>query len=109
MEPASLTHSRTGSLENPGVLENVPGHVIPILTREFDDFDTESTSFHESGRTEGEDFNQFVERVGTQDFEAKVKDLTMPVEFGLENLNFFIDWSKNAPFEVQRGEGECAV
>src|SRR5437588_8129838 len=35
----------TGSLENPEVLENVPGHVIPILEREFDDFDTESTRF----------------------------------------------------------------
>jgi hypothetical protein len=24
-------------------------------------------------------------------------------------MNYFIDWSKNAPFEVVRGEGECAV
>src|SRR5437588_10184430 len=37
--------ARTGSLENPEVLENVPGHVIPILEREFDDFDTESTRY----------------------------------------------------------------
>jgi len=47
MEPASLdaqkTSAREGSIENPEVLENVPGHVIPILEREFDDFDTEST------------------------------------------------------------------
>ncbi len=50
MEPASLDSTKTksprsGSLENPEVLENVPGHVIPILEREFDDFDTESTRF----------------------------------------------------------------
>src|SRR5947208_3234198 len=52
MEPASLDttkeqngSARSGSLENPEVLENVPGHVIPILEREFDDFDTESTRF----------------------------------------------------------------
>ena len=31
-----------GSLESPEVYENVPGHVIPILEREFDDFDTEA-------------------------------------------------------------------
>src|SRR4029453_989263 len=31
-----------GSLENPEVYENVPGHVIPILEREFDDFDSEA-------------------------------------------------------------------
>ena len=36
---------KRGSLENPEVYENVPGHVIPILEREFDDFDTEAASF----------------------------------------------------------------
>src|SRR3712207_8486893 len=30
-----------GTLENPEVYENVPGHIIPILEKEFDDFDTE--------------------------------------------------------------------
>ncbi len=34
-----------GSLENPEVYENVPGHVIPVLEREFDDFDNESERF----------------------------------------------------------------
>ncbi len=65
--------------------------------------------FYESERAAEEEFNQFVERVGTQEFEARVKDLTMPIEFNLENMNYFVDWSKNAPFEVIRGEGECAV
>src|SRR5688572_8940006 len=36
---------KRGSLENPEVYENVPGHAIPILEREFDDFDTEAASF----------------------------------------------------------------
>ena len=36
---------RTGTLENPESYENVPGHVIPILEREFDDFDTEAERF----------------------------------------------------------------
>jgi hypothetical protein len=31
------------------------------------------------------------------------------MEFGLDTMNEFIDWSRNAPFQVQRGEGECAV
>jgi sulfite reductase beta subunit-like hemoprotein len=65
--------------------------------------------FYEAERTEGEEFNEFVERVGTPAFEAQVKDLTMPVEFSLENMNYFVDWSRSGPFEVQRGEGECAV
>jgi sulfite reductase beta subunit-like hemoprotein len=65
--------------------------------------------YYEAERTEGEGFNAFVDRVGAASFEERVRDLSMPIEFSLENMNFFIDWTKNAPFEVQRGEGECAV
>jgi sulfite reductase beta subunit-like hemoprotein len=65
--------------------------------------------FYEAERADGEEFNTFVDRIGTTEFEARVRDLTMPIEFNLENMNYFIDWTKNAPFEVIRGEGECAV
>jgi len=65
--------------------------------------------FYESERQDGEEFNAFVDRVGPQEFEAQVKDLTLPIEFSLENMNYFIDWTKSSPFEVIRGEGECAV
>jgi sulfite reductase beta subunit-like hemoprotein len=36
---------RLGSLENPEVYEDVPGHVLPILEKEFDDFDSEAAKF----------------------------------------------------------------
>ncbi|MFL5897327.1 MAG: nitrite/sulfite reductase [Solirubrobacterales bacterium] len=36
---------RVGTLENPESYENVPGHVIPIIEREFDDFDNEAEQF----------------------------------------------------------------
>jgi sulfite reductase beta subunit-like hemoprotein len=36
---------RTGTLENPERYENVPGHIIPIIEREFDDFDSEAETF----------------------------------------------------------------
>jgi sulfite reductase beta subunit-like hemoprotein len=65
--------------------------------------------YYEAERTHGESFNAFADRVGAAAFEAQVRDLAMPVEFSLENLNHFIDWTKDVPFEVQRGEGECAV
>src|ERR687896_842367 len=48
MEPVSAPpgrKGRKGSLENPEVVENVPGHVIPIIEREFDDFDNEAEKF----------------------------------------------------------------
>ncbi len=64
---------------------------------------------YEGTRQDGEAWGAFVERVGTSEIEALVKDLSLPVEFGLETMNTFIDWNRNAPFEVIRGEGECAV
>ena len=64
---------------------------------------------YEAERQDGEEFNAFAERVGTPAFEDQVRDLAMPAEFNLENMNLFIDWTKNVPFEVIRGEGECAV
>jgi sulfite reductase beta subunit-like hemoprotein len=65
--------------------------------------------FYEDARADGEEFNAFVERVGTGPFEEQVKDLAMPIEFSLENMNQFIDWSRSDPYKVERGEGECAV
>jgi sulfite reductase beta subunit-like hemoprotein len=64
---------------------------------------------YESEREDGEEFNSFVQRVGTTAFEDEVRDLAMPVEFGLETMNQFIDWQRKVPFQVIRGEGECAV
>jgi sulfite reductase (ferredoxin) len=65
--------------------------------------------FYESDRQDGELFPAFVDRVGAAEFEGRVKDLTMPIEFNLENMNHFIDYNRDAPFQVIRGEGECAV
>jgi sulfite reductase beta subunit-like hemoprotein len=64
---------------------------------------------YEANRQDGEEWNGFVERVSTGELEALVKDLSMPVDFQLESMNQFIDWSRDVPFEVIRGEGECAV
>ena len=49
---------RTGTLENPETYENVPGHVIPIIEREFDDFDNEAEQFL-SGELEEHQFIGF--------------------------------------------------
>jgi len=64
---------------------------------------------YEQQRQDGEPFNDFVERVGEDELVGVVKDLAMPVEFGIDNLNHFIDWERKDPYKVERGEGECAV
>jgi sulfite reductase beta subunit-like hemoprotein len=64
---------------------------------------------YEANRHDGEEWNEYLARVGVAELEALVKDLSMPVDFGLETMNTFIDWNRDVPFEVIRGEGECAV
>ncbi|HWG07564.1 MAG TPA: nitrite/sulfite reductase [Solirubrobacteraceae bacterium] len=64
---------------------------------------------YEANRNDGEEWNEYFERVGSEELEAAVKDLSMPVDFSLETMNQFIDWNRDVPFEVIRGEGECAV
>src|SRR5215212_6537411 len=47
-EPAAGAKTRkgkAGSLDNPEIREDVPGHIIPILEREFDDFDNEAAKY----------------------------------------------------------------
>ena len=58
MEPSSLESRRRGTLENPEVVEDVPGHIIPIIEREFDDFDNEAEKF-----LDGADAGERVHRV----------------------------------------------
>src|SRR5947209_16971281 len=77
--------ARTGSLENPEVLDNVPGHIIPILEREFDDFDTESTRFL-GGELEGDEFIKFRLKQGVYgQRQADVQMVRVKLPFGAVN------------------------
>jgi sulfite reductase beta subunit-like hemoprotein len=64
---------------------------------------------YEAAREDGEQWTAFVARVGTPELEGLVKELSLPVDFGLETMGQFIDWNRDVPFQVIRGEGECAV
>src|SRR5881227_3410996 len=69
MEPVSAPTEQTprkgrkGTRENPEIIENVSGYVIPIIEREFDDFDNEAEKFL-SGQTEEDTFIKFRLRQG---------------------------------------------
>jgi sulfite reductase beta subunit-like hemoprotein len=64
---------------------------------------------YQDKREDGEEFNDFVERVGDDELTSAVKDLGVALDFNLENMNHFIDWERKDPYKVERGEGECAV
>jgi sulfite reductase beta subunit-like hemoprotein len=81
VEPVSITAAR-GTLEDPEVLQNVPGHVIPILRREFDDFKSEATKFLDGGTPE-EEFIKFRLKQGVYgQRQADVQMVRVKLPFG---------------------------
>ena len=81
MEPVSVPAQR-GTLEDPEVLQNVPGHVIPILQREYDDFKTEATKFL-AGETEEDEFIKFRLKQGVYgQRQADVQMIRVKLPFG---------------------------
>ena len=65
--------------------------------------------FYEASRQPGEEFNAFFDRVGAEAFETAIEDLTLPGDFTDDNRQMFIDWSRLELYQLQRGEGECAI
>ncbi len=63
---------------------------------------------YQSNRKEDEEFNDFVERAGIDDFEQLARDLGVPAQYDNKTAQEFIDWGRQEEFKVERGEGECA-
>lgn len=64
---------------------------------------------YEHERKTGEAFNDCFDRIGGKPFEAAIADLILPGEFSEDNESMFIDWGKLDLYQLQRGEGECAI
>src|SRR3954452_12098221 len=77
MEPTSLDSRRRGTLENPEIVQDVPGHVIPILQREFDDFDNEAEKFL-AGDTPESEFIGFGRKQAVSEQRQDAVQMTRP-------------------------------
>ena len=80
----------------------VPAKHVPQLVRSF-------IQAYQGQRQDGEAFNQFVDRVGVEPFEAIAIEHKDAGPLNRENINTYLDWGKTALYKVERGEGECAV
>src|SRR3954454_7041440 len=82
MESTPVSARRRGTLENPEVIEDVPGHIIPIIEREFDDFDNEAEKFL-AGQTPENDFIGFRLKQGVYgQRQADVQMIRVKLPFG---------------------------
>ena len=105
--PAYVAH--VGGHYEDGVVEYGKRLKVRLPAKRVPDAVERWIRMYEGEREDGEVFNAFAERVGTLRFEDEVRDLAMPVDFGLDTMNMFIDWNRQEPFQVIRGEGECAI
>jgi sulfite reductase beta subunit-like hemoprotein len=81
----------------------VPSKRAPTVVERF-------VRYYEAEReSPDEEFNAFVDRVGTAPFDELLKDLNVPPEFSLEKMDEFIDWDRDGLYVLERGEGECAI
>src|SRR3954469_4598946 len=81
MEPSTTT-GRKGSLSNPEVREDVPGHIIPIIAREFDDFDNEAEKYLEGDTPEDQFIGFRLKRGVYGQRQADVQMIRVKLPFG---------------------------
>ncbi|MDE2765808.1 MAG: nitrite/sulfite reductase, partial [Chloroflexota bacterium] len=84
------------------VKAKVPSKHVPAAVRRLLDY-------YQDQRTPGEEFNDFVQRTGTDAFEAILAEFREVGPLGKDTLDFYMDWGKTVLYKLERGEGECAV
>jgi len=66
--------------------------------------------YYLANRKDGEEFSPFIERVGIAHFEEEFGKLKAEVgPLDRENIQTYMDWGKTVVYQLERGEGECAV
>ncbi len=84
----------------PGV--KVPAKRVPQVVKHI-------AGFYKENRLDGEEFNQFIDRVGTKPIEEVARQYSTVERLGADTQDLYIDWDKTDVYKLERGEGECAV
>jgi sulfite reductase beta subunit-like hemoprotein len=84
------------------IAEKIPSKRAPEAMRRM-------VQFYVEGRNEGEQFNDFVDRVGPKSFGAVLQDLKEVSGLSVETFADYFDWERTTPYKLERGEGECAI
>ena len=66
-------------------------------------------SHYKIDRNDDELFKDYVVRVGPENIEPILEEFKEIPELNKESLDYYMDWTKTAKYQLERGEGECAV
>lgn len=66
-------------------------------------------SYYKENRNDGEQFKDFAARIGASSFEPMLQEFKEVGELNRDTLDTYIDWDKTVKYQLERGEGECAI
>jgi sulfite reductase beta subunit-like hemoprotein len=84
----------------PGV--KVPAKRVPQVIKDI-------AGFYKENRQDGEEFNRFLDRVGTKPIEEIAGRYKEVAPLGPDSTDLYMDWAKTDIYRLERGEGECAI
>ena len=96
---ASVHDTRFGE-RLPGV--KVPSKRVPEVVRDM-------VAFYKESRIDGEEFTDFIDRVGIDPIKEVVAKHRDVAALGPDTADLYMDWGKSEQYKLERGEGECAV
>ena len=80
----------------------IPAKSVPGVLKEV-------VSYYKDNRSEGEKFNQFLDRVGLEEVTSVAEKAEQDAAEATAGSDLYIDWERTNQYKLERGEGECAV
>ena len=80
----------------------VPAKAVPLVIKEI-------TTHYRDNREAGEDFNQFLDRVGLEELTGIAAQAQESAASTAAGSDMYFDWERTNVYKLERGEGECAV
>ena len=83
-------------------LVKIPAKSVPGVLRNV-------VSYYKENRSDGEGFNQFLDRVGVEELTTVAADAQKAAADAAPGSDLYVDWERSNLYKLERGEGECAV
>ena len=95
------------TVEEARIGQRLPGVKVP--SKRAPEFVKDLVAYYKSNRDDGEEFIDFVDRVGLEPFAEIAAPYREVGPLGPDTQDIYMDWKKEELYKLERGEGECAV
>ena len=95
------------SIDDTRIGKRVPGVKVPA--KDAPKVVASITAYYKDHRAEGEEFNQFIDRVGQDPVKEIIAQYSDVPALGPDSQDTYMDWQRADIYKLERGEGECAV